>query len=361
MSLSGYITHRAVDDQLHQLKRNGPRHPQPSINIMTRQQLRVGVVGVGHLGSRHADIYSKMPDVRLVAVCDVDNARAEPLAKTLGCGIETNYRKLLGSVDAISLAVPTSLHGSIGLDVLRHGVHLLIEKPIATTLTQANALIRAAGRSSLILQIGHVERFNAAIHAAMGYLTHPRFIEVHRLSPYPFRGTDVSVVLDVMIHDLDLILLLVRAAPTRIDALGVPVLSGSEDIANARITFASGCVANLTASRISDESVRRIRVFQEDNYLSIDYKAQTVELAHKDGTTIRRVNLPVNQRPPLQDELAAFIESVRTKRPPAVSGADGRVALALALKIESTMRRHQKPQFRLQATEHKPRDARTKQ
>ncbi len=245
-------------------------------------------------------------------------------------------------MDAVSLAVPTRLHAAIGKDLLSHKIHVLIEKPISTSLAQADALIKAAEKQDVVLQVGHVVRFNAAIHAAMKYLSHPRFIEVHRLSPYPFRGTDVSVVLDVMIHDLDLILMLVKSPVARVSALGVSVLSPSEDIANARVEFKSGCVANLTASRISDETIRRIRVFQEDSYLSIDYKAQTVELAHKEGQQIKRVNLPVNQRPPLQDELAAFVESVRTGRPPVVSGTDGRLALALALKIEQTMRRAQR-------------------
>ncbi len=301
--------------------------------------LRVGVVGVGHLGSRHAQIYTQLPGVRLAAVCDIDPTRARPIARTLDCRSYTDYRALLSEVDAVSLAVPTSLHGPIGLELLRSGIHLLIEKPVAATLAQADALIRTATRRRLVLQIGHVERFNAAIHAARKHLRHPRFIEVHRLSPYPFRGTDVGVVLDVMIHDLDLLLWLVRAPVWRVAALGVPVLSPSEDIANARVEFASGCVANLTASRISDETIRRIRVFQEDSYLSIDYKAQTVELARKTRRSIHRVQLPVNQRPPLQDELAAFIQTIRTGAPPLVTGADGRAALALALRIERVMRR----------------------
>ena len=300
--------------------------------------LNVGVVGVGHLGSRHAEIYASMPGVRLAAVCDIDPAKARAAGRRLRCRAVNDFHGLLGEVDAVSLAVPTGLHARIGMACLRRGIHTLIEKPIATTLAQADALIRTARRHRCVLQVGHVERFNAAIHAAMRHLTHPRFIEVHRLSPYPFRGTDVSVVLDVMIHDLDLILLLVRSAPARIDAVGLPVLSRSEDIANARVRFAGGCIANLTASRISDESIRRIRVFQEDSYLSIDYKAQTVELATKRGSTIRRVHLPVNRRPPLQDELTAFIQAVRTRRRPPVTGEDGRAALALALRIEHAMR-----------------------
>lgn len=303
------------------------------------KRLRVGVVGVGHLGSRHAQIYAAMLQVRLTAVCDVIAARANRLARALRCRALTDYRKLPGLVDAVSLAVPTTLHAAIGQELLSYGIHVLIEKPIATTLADADRLIRTAGARCVVLQVGHVERFNAAIHAAIGRLRHPRFIEVHRLSPYPFRGTDVSVILDVMIHDLDLLLALVRSRITRVAALGVPVLSRSEDIANARLEFASGCVANLTASRISDETIRRIRVFQEDSYLSIDYRDQTVELAQKRGRTIHRVHLPVNQRPPLQEELAAFVQAIRARRPPLVSGEDGRAALALALRIEHAMRK----------------------
>ena len=318
---------------------------------MMRSPLRVAVIGIGHLGSRHAQIYAAMPGVRLEAVCDIDPGRARAAARALRCRAVTDVRRLRGAVDAASLAVPTSLHAAIGVPLLRQGVHLLIEKPIAATLPQADALLREATRRGCVLQVGHIERFNAAIEAARRHLRHPRFIEIHRLSPYPFRGTDVSVVLDVMSHDLDLLLALVKRPPARIDAVGVSVLSRSEDIANARLSFAGGCVANLTASRISDEAVRRFRVFQEDSYLSIDSKAQTVELAclrpasergrqaRKRGAGIRRVHLPVNRRPPLQDELAAFIRSVRTGHPPAVSGAEGRAALALALRIEQAMRR----------------------
>jgi predicted dehydrogenase len=303
-----------------------------------RQPLRLGVVGIGHLGARHAEIYAALRGVQLTAVCDRDAARAKAAARRLGCRAFTDYRALFGRVEAASLAVPTSAHGALGLALLRRGIHLLVEKPIAASLPQADALIREARRRRLILQVGHVERFNAAIQAAAGRLARPRFIEVHRLSPYPHRGTDVSVVLDVMIHDLDLLLAIVRSPVRRIAAVGVPVLSRSEDIANARVEFASGCVANLTASRISDESLRRFRVFEERQYLSIDAQAQTVELARLSGRAIRRVQLPVNRRPPLQDELAAFVASVRSRRPPLVPGAAGRAALALALRIERTMR-----------------------
>ena len=302
-------------------------------------RLRVGVIGVGHLGSRHAEIYAGMPQVRLVAVCDIDAAKAKALAVRLGTKAVEDFRQLLGRVDAVSIAVPTSLHAAIGRVCLEAGVHVLMEKPLCTRLADADALIRTAARRRVTLMVGHVERFNAAIRAALLRLRHPRFIEVHRLSPYPFRGTDVSVVLDVMIHDLDLLLAIVRSPVRRVFALGVPVLSPSEDIANARLEFASGCVANVTASRISDEALRRIRVFQEDRYLSIDSKAQTVELAQRRGRRIERVQLPVTPGQPLQVELAAFVRAVLARRHPPLSTTEARNALALALRIERTMRR----------------------
>src|SRR3990167_363386 len=250
-----------------------------------------------------------MPQVRLVAVCDIDAAKAKALAVRLVTKAVEDFRQLLGRVDAVSIAVPTSLHAAIGRVCLEAGVHVLMEKPLCTRLADADALTRTAARRRVTLMVGHVERFNAAIRAALQRLRHPRFIEVHRLSPYPFRGTDVSVVLDVMIHDLALLLAIVRSPVRRVFALGVPVLSPSEDIANARLEFASGCVANVTASRISDEALRRIRVFQEDRYLSIDSKAQPVELAclrrgrgrqaQRRGRRIERVQLPVTPGQPL--------------------------------------------------------------
>jgi predicted dehydrogenase len=291
------------------------------------------------VGARHAHIYAAMPRVKLAAVCDISADRASTLARSLRCEALMDHRQLAGQVDAVSLAVPSTLHGPLGQWLLSRGIHVLIEKPIATSLRAAEGLIRTAKRLGLVLQVGHVERFNTAIQAATHRLRHPRFLEIHRLSPYPFRGTDVSVVLDVMIHDLDLLLALIPSRVTRVAAVGVPVLSASEDIANARVEFASGCVANLTASRISDESLRRFRVFEEDQYLSIDTKEQTVEMARRDRGAIQRVALPVNKRPPLQDELAAFVHAVTTSTPPLVTGEDGRAALALALRIEHTMRR----------------------
>ena len=323
----------------------------------SHKPIRVGVVGVGHVGSLHAQVYAKLPGVRLVAVCDVNHTRAREVARRVHCQAVGDVQELGGLVDAVSLAVPTSAHHAVGLVLLDAGLHVLIEKPIATTLAHADALLAAATRTGAIVQVGHIERFNAAIQAAKAYLTHPRFIEAHRLSPYPFRGTDVSVVLDVMIHDLDLVLALLRAQPSHIDALGVPVLSPSEDIANARLVFGTGCVANLTASRVSDERVRRIRLFQEDGYLSIDYQHQTVALVRKVRSSIQRRTLAVRRRPPLDEELTAFMRAVRTTQrplPPAqrseaarragVSGEEARDALALALSIEQAMRRARRSQ-----------------
>ena len=301
--------------------------------------VRVAVVGVGSIGSLHAKIYAQLPQVaQLVAVCDVNQARAQEVAQQAGCAAVTDFRALIGQVEAVSLAVPTSLHHPVGVELLKAGLHVLIEKPIAASLQEADELLAAAEGRGLIVQVGHIERFNAALKTAATYLTHPRFIEAHRLSPYPFRGIDVSVVLDVMIHDLDLVLALVRESPTSVEAVGVPVLSPSEDIANARVVFPSGCVANLTASRVSDETLRRIRVFQEDCYLSIDYKQQAVELARKVGLKIERQQLPVTPRPPLEEELESFLQAVRSNSHPLVSGREAREALALALRIEDAMR-----------------------
>jgi len=304
-----------------------------------RNRVRVGVVGVGYVGALHAHVYAKLPGAKLVGVYDRNPQRAKEISQSLHCQAFSNLTDFARQVDAASVAVPTSAHHAVGKTLLQAGIHLLIEKPIATTLADADELRRAAAAKRLILQVGHIERFNAAIQAAQRHLTHPRFIEAHRLSAYPHRGTDVSVVLDVMIHDLDLVLSLVRSRPIQIDALGVAVLSTSEDIANARLVFASGCVANLTASRVSEESIRRIRLFQEDCYLSIDYKQQEATLARKVGSTIRRTSLSVTRRPPLDDQLAAFLQAIVTNRRPVVSGEDARQALALALQIERVMRR----------------------
>ena len=328
---------------------------------MSHRPVRVAVVGVGHVGAFHANIYKKLfPRAELVAVCDSNQQRAKEIAHAIGCRAFADARQLVGQAEAVSVCVPTSAHYQVAKPLLEAGLHVLIEKPITPSLKEADVLLAIAKRRKLILQVGHIERFNAAIQAAKAYLAHPRFIEAHRLSSYPFRGTDVSVVLDVMIHDLDLVLALVGSHPLRVDAVGIPVLSKSEDLANARLVFGSGCVANLTASRVSDEALRRIRVFQEDAYLSIDYKAQTVELvrlrrgrgrqSEKTATGIERTSIDVQRRAPLDEQLAAFIDAVRTGTRPLVSGEEAREALALALRIEQAMRRPLATSDKRQAT-----------
>ena len=305
---------------------------------MSDNRRKVGVIGVGHLGSIHAKIYANLPEAELVGVCDVNPTTAQRVASLLNVPHYTDFTALLPHVEAVSLAAPTSLHYAIGLACLRQGRHVLIEKPLATSLDEADALVREAEQRRVTLQVGHVERFNAAIQAASKLLTHPKFIESHRLSPYTVRGTDVSVILDLMIHDLDVVLAFVHSPVARVHAVGVTVVSASEDLANARIEFAEGTVANLTASRVSEEAMRKIRIFQDDAYLSIDYMAQEIRSARKVNGAITRETIPITRVQPLEEELKAFITAIRTGQPPVVSGRAGRDALALALQIEAAIR-----------------------
>jgi len=239
------------------------------------KKLRVGVVGVGHIGGNHARIYSELPNAEFIAIRDTDPVQSAENARKFGVQPTNSLEEFAGLVDAASLATPTSSHFSIAQDLLARGKHLLIEKPITENTAEARELVGLAAARGLVLQVGHVERFNPVLSALEQRLTHPRFIEAHRLSPYPNRSTDIGVVLDLMIHDLEIILHLVRSPIESIDAVGVPVLSRGEDIANARLRFASGCIANITSSRISPERMRKIRVFQENVYLSLDYQTQS--------------------------------------------------------------------------------------
>ena len=306
---------------------------------MSDNRLRVAVIGVGRAGLLHAKLYNQLPRARLVAVCDVDRARCLAVATALRTAAVTDYRQLWGRVEAVSIAVPASRHYAVGRDCLAHGLHVLMEKPLATQLRQADRLVALARLNRRILQVGHVERFNRAVQAVLPRLRRVRYLESDRISPYPYRGTDVSVVLDVMIHDLDMVLALVRSRVRRVHAVGVPVLSHLPDLANVRLEFANGAVANLTASRVSDESVRKLRLFQPDAYFSLDLVAQTVEIAQRDGRTIHRRGLPITKRQPLQAELAHFVDAVLHRRRPLVSGREAREALALALRIEALLRR----------------------
>ena len=294
---------------------------------------RVGVVGVGHIGSNHARLYAKIPAADFTAVYDVDLARASAIAKKYGVAAAKSLEEFAELVDAASVSTPTSSHHQIALALLRRGKHLLIEKPIAENPQHATELAELAARNQLILQVGHVERFNPVLSALEARLTHPRFIEAHRLSSYPNRSTDIGVVLDLMIHDLEIILHLVRSPVQNIDAVGVPVLSRGEDIANARIRFENGCVANVTSSRISPERMRKIRVFQEDAYLSLDYEKQSGEIYRRESGKITRDKVPIQREEPLKQQLVSFIECASTGRQPRVSGFQATAALELAVEI----------------------------
>ena len=297
------------------------------------KKLRVGVVGVGHIGSNHARLYSEIPSADFTAIYDLDLARASGMAKKLGGVAAKSLDEFAGLVDAASVATPTNSHHEIARQLLERGKHLLVEKPITESPEHATELAEMAAQNQLILQVGHVERFNPVLDALEARLTHARFIEAHRLSPYPNRSTDIGVVLDLMIHDLEIILHLVRSPVQSIDAVGVPVLSKGEDIANARIRFENGCVANITSSRISPERMRKIRVFQEDAYLSLDYEKQSGEIYRRESGKITRDKVPIEREEPLKQQLVSFIECATTGRAPRVSGFQATAALELAVEI----------------------------
>jgi len=294
---------------------------------------RVGVVGVGHIGKNHARLYAELSSGRFTAIYDTDRAVAEARAAEFGVKAVASLEEFAAEVDAASVATPTSTHFEIARELLGRGKHLLVEKPIADNTAHASELAELAAAHDLVLQVGHVERFNPVLSALEKRLTNPRFIEAHRLSPYPNRSTDIGVVLDLMIHDLEIILHLVRSPVETIDAVGVPVLSRGEDIANARIRFENGCVANITSSRISPEQMRKIRVFQEDVYLSLDYQNQTGEMYRRTPEGLQRHEVEIEREEPLKRELAAFIECAATGRAPKVSGFQAAAALELAVEI----------------------------
>ncbi len=296
-------------------------------------KLRVGVVGVGHIGKNHARLYAELPNAEFTSVFDTNAEAATAVEQEFGVRAACSLAEFAERVDAASIATPTSSHFEVAHELLQRGKHLLIEKPIAENPTHATALATLATARQLILQVGHVERFNPVLSALEERLTHPRFIEAHRLSPYPNRSTDIGVVLDLMIHDLEIILHLVRSPVQTIDAVGVPVLSRGEDIANARLRFEDGCVANITSSRISPERMRKIRVFQEDAYLSLDYQTQSGEIYRRSATGIAKEPVQIEPGEPLRRQLASFIECAATGRAPKVSGLQATAALELAVEI----------------------------
>jgi predicted dehydrogenase len=298
------------------------------------------VFGVGSLGQWHARVYSELADAELVGVYDVNTARAREVAQRYGTTAFESVESLASAVQAASIVVPTDRHFEIFSSLADHGLHLLVEKPIASTTDQAERMVRAAGERDLILQVGHVERFNPVMQYLEEHLAHPRFIEATRLAPYPPpraggvpRGTEVSVVLDLMIHDLEIILHLVRSEVRELHAAGVAVLSPSEDIANARLCFENGCIANVTASRISQEPTRKIRVFQEDTYVSLDYLNQDGKLCRRSAAGIAVEPVPIEKGEPLAAELAAFVDCVRRRSEPLVSARHASRALRLAADV----------------------------
>ena len=310
------------------------------------ERLRMAVIGVGHLGQHHARILASMPEVHLVAVVDIAPDRAREIAQAHGVPAFTDSTAVLDLVEAVSIAVPTEAHLAVALPFLERGVSALVEKPLARTVAEADRLVHVAAQRGVVLAAGHTERFNPAVAVARPLIHEPRFIEVHRLGTFPERSLDIDVVFDLMIHDLDLVLSLVDDDVVSIDAVGVPVLTGRVDIANARLRFGRGAVANLTASRISRDRVRKIRVFQPAAYVSIDYASQEVEvwrLVRAEGgqPSIEGGKLEVPRAEPLRRELEDFVAAVREHRPATVPGEDGRAALVLAAEIVEQIRHGQ--------------------
>ena len=305
-------------------------------------KVRIAVIGVGHLGQHHARLLSSMDEVSLVGVVDTKPGRAEEIGAKYGTRVFSSPGDLPpGSVDAVTIAVPTVSHVEVALPFIDRGVALLVEKPLASSLAEADRLLDAATRRGVLIATGHTERFNPAVVAALPLVSDPRFIEVHRLGTFPERSLDIDVVFDLMIHDLDLLLAAVKSEVVSVEAVGVNVLTPRTDIANARLRFASGCVANITASRISRDKIRKVRFFQHDSYVSIDYASQEVEvyrLVPQNGRpVIQGGKLEVPGDEPLRAELADFVAAVRDRREAGVTGRAGRDALALATRVAEKM------------------------
>jgi len=314
-----------------------------------QRALRAGVVGVGSLGQHHARVYTQLPGVVLAGVADSNQAKAGEVAKRCHCPAFTDYRDLLDKVDLVSVVVPTAAHHAVAREFLARGISVLLEKPMTRTLAEADELVQLARDHRAALQVGHIERFNEAIKELKRILDQPKFIEVPRLGPYSQRNTDIGVILDLMIHDIDIVLDLVGSPVERVEAVGVRVLSGHEDIANARLVMANGCVANLTASRVTMEAKRKIRIFSPASYISIDYQKQELyiyrlkkdrpaELNTSLMEMISRDKLVFGKKEPLMVELASFVSAVREGREPEVTGEAGRHALAVALEISEQVK-----------------------
>jgi predicted dehydrogenase len=311
--------------------------------IMDRKKIKIGVVGIGHLGNYHLQKYQKLENCEIISVADTIMDRAQKAAGIHNCLAFPDYRAMLGQVDAVSIAVPTAEHHKVARDFLAAGVDVLIEKPICVTVEEANELIELARRNNLILQVGFVERFNPAIMALEKVIEKPLFIEAHRLHPFFERGTDVDVILDLMIHDLDIILKFVNSPLTSVEAVGVPILSDKVDISNVRLSFASGCVANVTASRISSKTMQKIRFFGIEGYHSVDcQKREIVSLGKRINGSghleIIQNSIEVGSHDPLEEEIRSFINAVVSRSKPLISGEDARKSLELAIDIIKKMK-----------------------
>jgi predicted dehydrogenase len=307
-------------------------------------KIRVAVIGAGDFGRNHIRVYRELPNVELAGIIDTNSERAQKVAAEFGCAVIPSLAELRSRAVAVSVTVPTTEHARVGCEVLSTGLDALVEKPIASSLDEADALVAAAQKHGRILQIGHVERFNPAVLAAEKLIERPLFFEVHRLGVFSARSLDIDVIFDVMIHDLDILLALVGEPVTDVKAVGIPVLTGKVDIAHARLEFESGAVANVTASRVSTERVRKMRFFQSHEYISLDF-------ARRDVLRVRVAQpgpnpefgyekVPASDREPLRAELEAFIDSVQTRRQPRVDGRAGRAALALATQVAASIQEH---------------------
>ena len=300
--------------------------------------LRTAVIGVGYMGRFHAQKFASCRGAKLVAVVDSDAARAREVAREVGCAAQADYRGLLGALDAAIVAVPTELHYQVVQDCLEAGVNVLVEKPLARSVEEADALLALARRKRAVLQVGHLERFNPAFRALATHKDRPLFIDIERLSPFKVRGTDVDVVLDLMIHDLDLVLALERAPVEHVSACGFSVLTDAIDIANARIEFASGCVASVSASRVSQSPVRKLRVIRRRGYVSADLQGQRLRTVRKSGSAIRETERTFERTDALRLQAEAFVRAIRARRAPAVGGDEGRRALHLAFQVRDLIR-----------------------
>ncbi len=304
-------------------------------------KVKIGVVGVGYLGQHHARIYSKMEDVELVGIIDVDEKRALKISREYKVPVYTSIEELSSKIQAVSIAVPTKLHYNVGKEFLKAGVHTLIEKPITNSLEEAEELLKTAKENNCILQVGHIERFNQAVSEAQKHISNPRFIESYRLGPFNPRASEVGVVLDLMIHDIDIILFLVNSPVINIDAVGAAILTDKEDIATAHINFENGCVANITASRVTLEAMRKIRIFQENAYISLDYAKQSLKIykkkkslsSVKSMSDIEIIKPKLLSREPLKTELEEFVGCIKGGKKPLVSGEHGKDALEVGLEI----------------------------